>query len=179
MAHMPLPLPIPIHAGLVPKGSIPAARRVGAGEGERHGREARKREEMLPFLHIPRQDRAVLVENKKEGRQNPCMAREEERRHRQEEHRDRKEERMERQEQGRERQEALGRGGSGRGREEIVGKTYQFCLKNEFLAMFLAEIEHEKLRFSVRNGSLEEGGVEESQEKAKNGFSFRILVGKS
>ena len=43
--------------------------------------------------------------------------------------------------------------------------------------MFLAEIEHLKLRLSVRNGSIEEGGVEESQEKAKNRFSFRILVG--
>ena len=86
--------------------------------------EARKREELHRFLHIPRQHRAVLVGNKKEGRQNPCIAREEERRHRQQEHRERKEERMES-------QEALGRGGSQQGSEEIVGKTYQFCLKKQ------------------------------------------------
>ena len=38
---------------------------------------------------------------------------------------------MELQEHGRERQEALGRGASGRRKEEIVGKTYQFCLKKQ------------------------------------------------
>ncbi len=65
-------------------------------KGGRHGTEARMREEMHLFLHIPPQDRAVLVDNKKEGRQNPCIAREEERRLRQEEHRERQEERNER-----------------------------------------------------------------------------------
>ncbi len=134
---------------------------------------------MHPFLPIPHQDRAVLVENKKEGRQNPCMAREEEHRDRKEEHRERKEERRERQDHGRERQEALGRGGSGPGREEIFGKTYQFCLrKTKFLAMFLAKTEPGKCSLSLRKCRLEEAGVEESQEKAKHRFSFRILVGK-
>ena len=56
---------------------------------------------MHPFLHIHHQDRAVLVENKKEGRQKPCMAREEERRHRQEERTEREKERRERREHGR------------------------------------------------------------------------------
>ena len=44
--------------------------------------------------------------------------------------------------------------------------------------MFLAEIEQLKLRLSVRNGSIEEDAGGESPEKAKNRFSFRILVGK-
>ena len=74
------------------------------------------------FLHIPHQDPAVLVENKKEGRQNPCSEREQERGQRQQE-------RSERQEQGRRREKEAGAGGKGR---KLVGKLSifaKFCLR--------------------------------------------------
>ena len=58
--------------------------------------EARKREELHHFLHIPHQDRSVLVENKRDGRQNPWREREQKRRERQEERRERQMERTER-----------------------------------------------------------------------------------
>ena len=67
----------------------------------RRGREAwQGGKEMHPFLHIPHQDRAVLMENKREGRQNPSREREQERR--------------ERQEQGRRREGEAGAGGEDR-----------------------------------------------------------------
>ncbi len=43
--------------------------------------------------------------------------------------------------------------------------------------MFLARTEAGKFSVSLRNGSLEEAGVEESQENGRKRFSFRILVG--
>ena len=58
---------------------------------------------MHPFLHIPQQDRAVLVENKREGRQKQGKEREEERLETQEHGRERRAEGCERQEQGRRR----------------------------------------------------------------------------
>ena len=43
--------------------------------------------------------------------------------------------------------------------------------------MFLVKTEPGKFSLSLRKGNIEEAGVEESQEKAKNRLSFRILVG--
>ena len=63
------------------------------------------------------------MENKREGRQNPCMEREQERSERQEERRERQMERTERQEQGwRREREAVASGGA----RKLVGKPIDF-----------------------------------------------------
>ena len=136
---------------------------------------------MHPFLHIPHQDRAVIMENKKEGRQNPCMEREQERRERQDHGRERRPERLETEEHGseREKQESrlegeVGAGGEGK---KLVRKHRFLLRKSKFLTMFLATTEAGKFSVSLRKGTLEEAGVEESQENGRKWFSFRILVG--
>ena len=77
---------------------------------------------MHHLLHIPHQDQAVLMENKREGRQNPWREREQERRERQEERRER-DEQGRRQEQGRRREREAEAGGEGR---KLVRKHMDF-----------------------------------------------------
>ena len=80
------------------------------------------------------------------------------------------------------------RAGGARERQEPAAKVgnwseniwilAKFCLrKTKLLAMFLVKTEPGKFSLSKRKGSLAEEGVDNSQEKANNRFSFRILLG--